>query len=100
MSYLDPTVQQVRRSPQVLRLGWSEMATPPALTFTQLDPTNADPQTEPWFQGFAGSAFRWQDAETPDRALAAVGVAQAPVFSVIVGDPVIAFTQEIAYFTR
>jgi hypothetical protein len=55
-----------------------------------------------------GSAFRGQDAPTPDRTLAAVGAPQAPVFAVADADsvvafspdPIVAFRQDVAYFTR
>jgi len=32
----------------------------------QLDPTTSYPQLQPWFQNFAGVAFRWQDAGPTD----------------------------------
>ena len=35
------------------------------------DPSTRYPQAEPWFQAFAGVAFRWQDGPTPDRSEAA-----------------------------
>jgi murein DD-endopeptidase MepM/ murein hydrolase activator NlpD len=31
------------------------------------DPALTYPQEEPWFESFAGRAFSWQDAPTPDR---------------------------------
>jgi murein DD-endopeptidase MepM/ murein hydrolase activator NlpD len=34
----------------------------------QLDPTDAWPQAEPWFQSFAGVAFSWTDEPTPTAA--------------------------------
>jgi murein DD-endopeptidase MepM/ murein hydrolase activator NlpD len=34
-------------------------------------PSTRYPQAEPWFQAFAGVAFRWQDSATPDRSEAA-----------------------------
>ncbi len=42
-------------------------------------PSTRYPQAEPWFQAFAGIAFRWQDGPTPDRseALAMNGLKQA-----------------------
>jgi murein DD-endopeptidase MepM/ murein hydrolase activator NlpD len=57
------------------------------------------PQTEPWFQAFAGVAFRWQDAPTPKRtharARSALGPrddATGPVFRVIRAPRIIHFT--------
>ena len=37
-------------------------------------PSTHYPQAEPWFQAFAGVAFRWQDSATPDRSEAAAMV--------------------------
>ena len=54
----------------------------------QLNPQTEYPQTEPWFQAFAGVAFRWQDAPTPlepsdsSRSLAG-STGGAPVFAVV-----------------
>jgi murein DD-endopeptidase MepM/ murein hydrolase activator NlpD len=45
----------------------------------QLDPPTHYPQLEPWFQRFAGTAFRWQDAPTPQPSATASG--GAPVFA-------------------
>jgi murein DD-endopeptidase MepM/ murein hydrolase activator NlpD len=43
-------------------------------------PSNKYPQDEPWFQAYAGVAFRWQDAPTPERSvLRATPGAVAPV---------------------
>jgi murein DD-endopeptidase MepM/ murein hydrolase activator NlpD len=42
----------------------------------QIDPPTHYPQLEPWFERFAGTAFRWQDAPTPNRASAG-----GPVFA-------------------
>ena len=62
----------------------------------QLQPASAHPQDEPWFRGFAGVAFSWQDEE-PGHALAVVDA--HPVFAVVpsaepaVPDGVVAFTR-------
>ena len=52
------------------------------------------PQYQPWFEGFAGKAFRWQDAPTPVE-LPGSQPASARVFTVVpeTGDGVIAFTR-------
>jgi murein DD-endopeptidase MepM/ murein hydrolase activator NlpD len=62
-------------------------------------PSTHYPQAEPWFQAFAGLAFRWQDAPTPDRLEPAArpGLkprvdSSGPVFRVI-------RTTRIIYFT-
>ena len=52
----------------------------------QLQPATAWPQQEAWFQGFAGRAFRWQDAPTPSfadtgRVFAIVSEPATPVIS-------------------
>jgi hypothetical protein len=62
----------------------------------QLDPTTSYPQDQPWFQRFAGIAFRWQDADPSDQA-AQTGT--GPVFAVVpqqpeaAGGPVVLFTR-------
>jgi hypothetical protein len=47
----------------------------------------------PWFESFAGSAFRWQDAATPEIDGPAAR-AEAPVFAQVPASPdrVIGFT--------
>ena len=47
----------------------------------QLHPPTSYPQLQPWFQSFAGTAFRWQDAGPTDsigRAGARAGVRRRP----------------------
>jgi murein DD-endopeptidase MepM/ murein hydrolase activator NlpD len=101
MSYLDVGVQAGARltaGAQMGLVGQTGHATGPHLHL-QLDPTNAYPQSEAWFQSFAGSAFRWQDAGSGQQSLDTVAAPSAPVFEVA-SDPVIGFSQDITYFTR
>ena len=62
----------------------------------QLDPVTSYPQLQPWFQNFAGVAFRWQDAG-PTDSIGSGG--QAPVFAVVPtqtkesSGPVVLFTR-------
>jgi hypothetical protein len=65
--------QRVRRRRLAL-VGQSGHATGPHLHLG-LKPSTSYPQDMPWFQGFAGTAFRWQDAPTPTVA--------APLFAVV-----------------
>ena len=79
LSYLDSAVQpgSVLASGGFIGLvGSTGHATGPHLHL-QLAGAASWPQQQPWFEGFAGTAFRWQDAETPDAAPATL-FSQAP----------------------
>ena len=68
LSFLDPTVTegvQLAVGTEVGLVGMTGHATGPHLHL-QLDPTTSYPQMQPWFQNFAGVAFRWQDAGPTD----------------------------------
>jgi murein DD-endopeptidase MepM/ murein hydrolase activator NlpD len=96
LAVLDPTVEDgvtLAAGTQVGLVGATGHATGPHLHL-QLQPATSYPQYEPWFQGFAGKAFRWQDAPTP---LELPGDPPAPVkvFTVVpeARDAVVAFTR-------
>jgi murein DD-endopeptidase MepM/ murein hydrolase activator NlpD len=85
LSYLDPQVTPgaVLTAGQLVGLvGQTGDATGPHLHL-QLDPATQYPQLEPWFERFAGTAFRWQDAATPSLGAGASG--STPVFAQVAG---------------
>jgi murein DD-endopeptidase MepM/ murein hydrolase activator NlpD len=96
MAYREPAVQDgaaLKAGAPVGLVGSSGHASGPHLHL-QLQPATSYPQNEAWFQGFAGVAFRWQDAPTPLRSLQGVSPARARVFAVVEDpEPVIGFTR-------
>jgi murein DD-endopeptidase MepM/ murein hydrolase activator NlpD len=98
LSYLDPTATAGAQLPVGSELGLvgsTGDATGPHLHL-QLDPSTSYPQMQPWFQRFAGTAFRWQD-EGPTDTVADPG--SGPVFAMVpqqteaASGPVIRFTR-------
>jgi murein DD-endopeptidase MepM/ murein hydrolase activator NlpD len=96
LAYREPAVEvgaSLHAGQPVGLVGETGHATGPHLHL-QLQPATSYPQNQGWFQGFAGLAFRWQDAATPLRGLESFSPAQRRVSDgAESSDPVITFTR-------
>jgi murein DD-endopeptidase MepM/ murein hydrolase activator NlpD len=97
LSYLEPDVvpgAALAAGAPVGLVGSTGNSTGPHLHLA-FDPALTYPQEEPWFEAFAGRAFSWQDAPTPERADQARRPAKRTPERVfrVVGSPVVRFTR-------
>jgi murein DD-endopeptidase MepM/ murein hydrolase activator NlpD len=96
MAFRDPAVKEgapLHAGQSVGLVGMTGDASGPHLHL-QLQPPTEYPQSQPWFESFAGTAFRWQDAPTPVRSFAGLSPAPSRAFAAAdAADPVITFTR-------
>ncbi len=97
LSYLEPAVEAgalLSAGQPVGLVGTTGHSSGPHLHL-QLQPAVSYPQLEPWFESFAGRAFRWQDAPTPEVEAGPVfQIVMTPSIPAVESEPVIVFTRE------